>query len=65
MLSEFRLYLENGIFRIIHIILEDIRTDKKGDEHKGVLYINGRSFRLPKEYESRLNNYKEAVECFL
>ncbi len=45
--------------------LEDIWTDKKGIEHKGVLYINGRSYRLPKEYESRLNNYKEAVECFL
>lgn len=35
-----------------------------GKEFIGVLKINGRTYRLPKNYEDRLDNYREAIKHF-
>lgn len=42
-----------------------IWVDYKGRKFEGVLYINERNYRLPKNYEDRLLKYEAAIECFV
>ena len=38
--------------------------DAKGEMHIGVLKVNGRTYRLPKNYADRLDNYRNAKDVF-
>lgn len=49
----------------------DLRSIRKGEVdfkynwEREVLCVNGREYRLPKNYADRLEKYKEAIKCFI
>ncbi len=45
--------------------LEEKWIDYKGDEYKGVLHINNRTYRLPLNYYDRKANYDDAIKVFM
>lgn len=63
-------YFINGYVTDSPYFDDDLRSIRLGGTYEinlkaETLTVNGRTYRLPKNYEDRLDNYKEAIEIFL